>query len=493
MIINIFKKPIIKRIANKILKLQPEIYVFFASFLFYIALWILNPSNKMIVISFMVFYIIIYLKLKNFRVSLLLTFLVSSIIFTGKTYSIQLIPPGIFPEKLYPDGHILPFIFSVRHIVTAFLAFILIKDLAKAPKKFKLSLPDKLISLYFLWIIFTDLYASKQPKISLLYSLTSLETLVMYFYIRFIVRHYESLKKLIFWILISMALFQSIFSLQQFIYSAPTNNNLEYRVGIQYFGSAPDELSFRFRPMGTFAHANILAAWLTFYASIIFVFFYGKFNNFILGLYFVILTILILTLSRGAWLGYSASLFFTMYIAEKVKKKEVSKTFQKFLLRYLILGVFIGLLFVLPRLTASLNTFLEGEGGLFLRTAQLTEVVDIIKRNFILGVGSEMSIRAAIEINPNGIYSQAPLTVHNWYFLVMAEHGIPSLVIFLTILTIFLKKQLTDILKNRLVNHEDYLRIGYLGGTLSILIIGLFQPFLIMIPMFLFLSLYQNG
>jgi hypothetical protein len=290
-----------------------------------------------------------------------------------------------------------------------------------------------------------------------------------------------------------MALFQSIFSLQQFIYSAPTNNNLEYRVGIQYFGSAPDELSFRFRPMGTFAHANILAAWLTFYASIIFVFFYGKFNNFILGLYFVILTILILTLSRGAWLGYSASLFFTMYIAEKVKKKEVSKTFQKFLLRYLILGVFIGLLFVLPRLTASLNTFLEGEGGLFLRTAQLTEVVDIIKRNFILGVGSEMSIRAAIEINPNGIYSQAPLTVHNWYFLVMAEHGIPSLVIFLTILTIFLKKQLTDILKNRLVNHEDYLRIGYLGGTLSILIIGLFQPFLIMIPMFLFLSLYQNG
>lgn len=492
MSINIFKAFVIKNFTNKFIKLKPEVYVFAVSSFFYIALWIINPTNKIIVASYFILYLVINLKLKDFRLSLLVTFLLSLIVFTGKTYSIQLIPPGIFPKNLYPDGHVLLFIISIRHVIAVLMAFILLSDVVKFPNKFNLSLLDKLLCLYFFWIIFTDLCVSNKPEFSLLYSLASLDSLIMYLYIRFVVRVDKDLKKMIFWVIISMALFQCVISLQQFVYSAPTHNNLEYPVGISDFGSSPDELPFRFRPMGTFMHTNILAAWLAFYASIIFPLFYRKFSNFILGVYFVVLTILVLTLSRGAWLGYSASVFFTIYLFEKLKQKRISKTFQKVLWRYLILGILMSLFFVLPRLTSSINAFIWDEGGLFLRSSQIMEIVEVIKMNPVFGVGSQMSIQEAIKINPSGVYSQAPLTVHNWHFLVMAEHGIPALAVFLIIFITFLRRESTNILESRLIKYEDYMKIGFFSGMISIFIVGLFQPFLIMAPIFLFFGLFQD-
>ena len=465
--------------------------VFWGTTLFYIFLWFVNPGNKFIAASFIPLCALFYLRIKNFRISLLLTYLVSMIIFTGKTYVIQLIPAGVFPKEVFPDGYIIFFILSIRHLIAVFMLIVLGRDIIITKvKRFRLIKKDLLLILFFLWVVISDIFSSR-PEISLLFSLTSLEALILYFYLRVYVENNQKVLLYILWIFIAIILFQSSISLMQIFYNSPVFKNIEHQVHIVYFGWAADELQFRFRPLGTFPHANILGAWLAFLLSWVFSSLFKRSSSFILFTLIAGSVTLIMTLSRSSWLGYLVSIMTILFISEKVNNTPLPKIVVRQLVSLLILAVLLLIFFILPRFEKTLYSFVENQGGGSLRVAQIEEAIELVLQHPFLGVGSNMSVQEGLKLNPAGIFSKSPITVHNWYILLASEHGLPAVLLFFSFMLLSIKQLWQNILKKK-GNLSCSLMIGSLSGVLAILISVLFQNFMVLNLILLPLAIFTH-
>ncbi len=453
-------------------------FIFLITSLFYFLLWFLNPQNKIVVVLTIILLGINYLKFKDFRMSLLLTYLASMVIFTGKTYYIKLIEPGFYPLNFYPNGYLITFIISTKHILSALMLLVLFRDfIVSKLRLIKFNLVDCILIVFYVWMVVSDILISKKPEISSLYSLISGEFVILYFYLRAFGRKIPKLPKLILAIFLSIVIFESAISLQQFANSSPIYKSLEHQIDIVYFGFAPDELLFRFRPIGTFPHANILGVWLSFFLSIIFLRFYKKDSYFLLTSFAVGLVVLILTISRSAWLGFFASFMIILYVGEKVKKIEFPKIFSRHTISFLILAIFMFVFFVAPRAEKSFYSFIKGEGGGDLRLAQTQETLSLVLHHPLFGVGSNMSVLEGLNENPRGVFSKDPITVHNWYLLLAVEHGIPSLILFFIFMILSVKNLAAEALRGGM---EENWALGYLGGVICLLIAGLFQNFFVL-------------
>lgn len=487
------KTAIVGEVLNRVSGLRPEIFIFWTTTIFYFSLWFINPGNKIIAGSFFLLFFIFYLRLKDLRISMLLTYLVSIVIFTGKTYYIQLIPAGIFPIDLYPNGYVVPFIISPKHILAFLMFFILLRDfIVYKLKLIRFNKADVILVCFYFWVIISDIIASRKPEISLLFSLIFTESLILYFYLRVYGKRYPKLFKSIFWIFVSIIIFQSAISFQQFINSAPIFKNIEHQVDIAYFGWAPDELQFGFRPLGTFPHANILGTWLSFLLSLMFVGLFKKSNYFLLITYIFGLIALVTTLSRSSWIGYLVSIMFILYVSEKVKRIRFPKIITKHFISLFILGTLLFIFFILPRVEKSRYSFSEDQGGGYLRLAQTKDTISLILQNPFWGVGSAMSVQEGLKVNPRGIFSLAPTTVHNWYLLVAAEHGLPALILFSIFMVLSIRSLTAKIIVSRMVSIKEYLTLGSLGGILALLVAGFFQNYFVFGLILLSLGLFVH-
>ena len=128
-------------------------------------------------------------------------------------------------------------------------------------------------------------------------------------------------------------------------------------------------------------------------------------------------------------------------------------------------------------MTAS-NTLEEG-GGLNLRIKQTKEVVGLITQSPIFGVGTGMSVIKAIEKNPKGVFSSFPSEIHNYFFLSALENGIPYLGLLITFLFFSFKK---------LFSYKRDLSFISSFSLITMITIGLFQPFFINQLLFVVLS-----
>ena len=472
---------LLKKIITKISLIKVEYFVCIVVLIFYFLLWYINPGNKIIAFAFSILFLILYFRIKDFRVSILITYVSSMIIFTGKTYHIQLIPAGIYSEEIYPSGYVVPFIISPKLIIAFLMLVILLRDLIHSKFRItKFRSLDLILIFFFIWTIISDIFGSKKPEISILFSLTSIESLILYLYFRTYIQKYPKIPQFIFWIFVSMIIFESAISLQQYVLNSPIFKNIEHQVDIVYFGRAADELMFKFRPLGTFPHANILAAWFSYLLSILLVCLYKNSSYFLKTIFIMGLTVLIITISRSSWLGILISIMLILYIGEKVKKIRFPNIIKMQKLGFLALGFFLLIFFVLPRAEKSLYSFVEGEGGGFLRLSQIQDTIALIKQYPVLGVGSAMSVQEGLSINPRGIYSLAPITIHNWYLLVAAEHGLPALILFSIFVIISIKKLAIAVLGSRMLTFNEYIMLGAFGGIMAILVIGFFQNFLVL-------------
>jgi len=455
-------------------------FIFIVTALFYSLAWLVNPGNKIILGSVFILLIIFYLRIKNLRLCLFLTYLVSMIIFTGKTYTLQLVPAGVFTEELYPNGYIVFFVISPRHFLVFFMLTILVRDFIISKFRLvKFRKEDLTLISFYAWIILSDVFGSKKPEISLLFSLISLEGLILYFYLRAYNFGYSQFLKAVLWIFVGIVLFQAAISFQQFFAGSPIYKNLEHQVNILDIGWSADELQFRFRPLGTFPHSNILASWLTFLLSIIFVGLSKKPGYFLFASFIVGSVVLVMTISRSSWMGFLVSMMLIIYVLEKIKRIKLPKMITKHFVSLLVLAAALFLLFILPRAEKSLYS-LEAEGGGLLRLAQTQETTALILQNPVFGVGSYMTIQETLRLSPRGIFSLAPMTIHNWYLLLTAEHGIPAVILFLIFVILSVNRLAAKILRGRMESLEAYLRLGSLGGILAILVSGLFQNFLVL-------------
>jgi len=464
-------------LLKKIGQLEVGVYVFVTVFLFYLFLWVVNPENKIIAISFIGLFGFLYFRIKNYRLMLLFTYLASLIVHTGKTYTIQLIPPGLYPAEWYPQGYLAYFAITPSLILALIMGLILFRDFVTGHLKLpKFKFYDLALFFYFSWLIISDVFGSGMPKVSILFSITYISFFIFYFYSRSYAKKGLGFIPALIGLFAALIVFESITSFQQFMGSSPLYKNIESQVGIEQFGSASDELEFRFRPVGTFEHANILGMWMSFCLSVIFVYFYKKRTKSLLLILSLGFVSLILTLSRSAWLGIIVSLLFSLYILENVKKIKPPLIFKKYSLSFILVFLVLILFFIFPRAEKSLYAL--NEGGGYFRYLQIQDTLPIIFKNPLFGVGTGMSVMEGLNFNPKGFYSQVPLAIHNWYLLLLAEHGIPGLLFFIMFLWLALRENLNLIWKEKMMADIQVVRLGFVAGALSLVIVGFFQPFL---------------
>lgn len=448
-----------------------HLYIFFTTLLFFLILWFLNPGNYIVAASFILLIFVYYYKTKDIRLSLLLAYLASTVVFTGKSYPIQLVPAGLLPSEIYPFGYFVRFTISPSLILATIMFLIMLRDFVNgALKNFKLKLFDIVLAAYYLWLVISDYFGSNLPEFSLLFSLVSLTTLVLYFYIKIYSKQKDKFIKIFIYLLSAIIIFESLISFQQFLIKSPIGKTLELQQNIEYFGNTADEIQFTFRSLGTFEHANAFGIWLSSYLVIITLLFFTKPNYLFAGACFMGIIALVMTLSRSSWIAYFAGILTSLFILEKLKKINLSNTLKKYSRWFIILGIPLFIFFIFPRIEKSIYTFSQG-GGYF-RSVQLDRAFELINKDPIFGVGSGRSVPEGLKItNLSDPNFSILADVHNWYVLLMVEHGIPSLLIFTVIIYLYFKKVFAK-------NKFSVKTLGLTMGVVATLIAGLFQPYI---------------
>ncbi len=466
----------IKKIKIRWDKLSPESFIFIVNLVFYFGLLILNPNNKLIIISFLLLFFVYNSRLKSFRLSLILCYLTSLIITSGKTYDIELVPKSVFESVFNQDGYKISFSVNTSLIVSLLMLFITIRDLFNKRIKYNTNSQkaDIFLFLYFIIVMFVDAYFSKMPDISTLFGFSNLTILFAYLFIKFYKPSVNKFIPIIIALFAAQVTFESSLALNQFMASSSLNKNIESHVIFQNHNNAPDELSGRFRPTGTMSHANNLAAWMVFFVLIIFVYNYQKSKTIYFLVSFLGSAVIILTLSRGAWISYFLGTLFCLFIFEKVKKIKPPPFLSQIRPSYILLGIVLFSVFIFPRLEKSLYV---RSGGLEFRENQFNASLDVLKSNLLFGVGTSMSFVTIIAESTSSYFRREPMPVHNWYLLSLIEHGLLAMACLFIFLILKLRSETHYFSSLDKLNRLSTVKLGFVAGTISMLIIAFFQPF----------------
>jgi O-antigen ligase len=469
--------------------MKNEEYIFWVTLSFYILLLIVNPSNYVIAFSFIFLFAAYYLKIKNFGLSLFFTFVSSLIIETGKAYPIQLVPAGFFPVDIYPQGYIVNLVITATHFIAFVMLLYMIRQFISKPRIFKPNLIDLVLVIFYFLKILSAVFGSKIPELSLPFELLSLSIFIGYFYARFILKPDPSLWKNLSYLFSALVIFESLLGFSELAIKSPLGKNMEYQVNIEYFGNAVDETQFTFRPVGTFDHANALGIWVSSVSLFILGFAIKNKSNILWFSFFLGCALMITTISRSAWLGFAVgSLFFIIYTSRKSKK--TFKPMIDFILkwRFVIAPIllFLFAFFIIPRAQSSLYSFQEDAGAAFFRRIQILDAVEIIKLHPIFGVGAAMSAYEGIALNLYTVAANVPLEVHNWYLYVGVENGLLAVFIFVLFLILSLRKIFDS-------GGKSIILIAIVSSIICLLVAAIFQPYIDVELILMFLSLTNGG
>lgn len=475
-------------ILQRIRRLTNEQYLFWVTLSFYILLLVINPSNYFIVFSFIFLFLAYYLKIKNFKASLFFVFVSSLIVETGKTYPIQLLPAGIFPIEIFPQGYFSNLVIRTTHFIAFAMLFYIIRQSILKPHTIKPNKIDLLLVVFYSLKLLSAILASKEPQLSLPFEILSLSNLVAYFYAKFFIKSDFALWKNLSFILAALVLFESLLGFSQLAMKSPLGKKIESQVNIEYFGNTVDETQFTFRPVGTFDHANALGIWVSAMCLYLLAASLKNRSNLLWLSFFTGSALMITTVSRSAWLGFSAGFFFFIIYTAK-KSKNLFKPIFNFVSRwrFIIIPIllFLFIFFIIPRAENSLYSFQNDAGAGFFRRIQIRDALEVIKLHPVLGVGALMSVYEGISLNLYTMTASVPLQVHNWYLDVAVENGLLTLFVFMFFLILSLKKISES--KNNFWNY-----ISITGVIICSFVAGYFQPYINFVFVLLLLSL-KNG
>ncbi|OGK31884.1 hypothetical protein A3F57_04030 [Candidatus Roizmanbacteria bacterium RIFCSPHIGHO2_12_FULL_36_11] len=442
--------------------------------IFYLTIWLINPSNKLALFLSLVFLVILAFKLKHLPTASYFTYLATLILPMGKKYTVVLHDLREFPtlKIFYPLGLFTDVTISISDVIFSIFVLNLIIDLFrnsfKQLKAKKFEPLDILVVAFFSYGVFADLSSSTRPILSLVLKKELFEIIIVYLSLRFYFKQTSTFIYSLILILSTIVFFESFIAIQQFIISSPLGKNFEVFHSIEVFGGVADELVFTFRPLGTFSHANTLGLFLASLLPLIFFFFLKKSSFFIIPIsFFFGLASLILTLSRSAWFAFFVAISYLLFIMERRLKINLLKylSLKKFALFTII---FLPLLvYLLPRVARTVYSTQES-GGLSLRIKQVSESMGLLTSHPLTGVGTGMSVVKMIERNWQGVFASFPSAVHNYYILLALENGIPTLILLAVIIFIAIKK---------LLSLKKSFAYTCIGSLYVILLGAIFQPF----------------
>lgn len=415
-------------------------------FLFFIL--IINPPNKLLFVLFIgIGFFLLKTKYKLFQI-LLLFFITTNYLPNGKNYFYQLHDLKSFPylKEEYPLGLIEEIKITINDIFFIFIFFHFIRKIV-IKKINPLVYVNKTI-LYFIiflsFVIFSNIIISPNLWFSLYLNKNFLKILFIYFYIK--INQKNISEKFILDLILIMIFFQSYLSLLQFFKGSPLGKEIEAIHNIEVFGKTTDEISFYYRPTGTFKHANFLGEFLFFGVSLlIYKIIFLKEKKFFNLINLIISIIsLFLTLSRSAFYSLIIFLILLNLNYNKLIKNELKKINKKVFFVFLLFSPF--LLISLYRFFNIFDAFAPS-GGIYVRFYQLIETLKLISNNLLFGVGTGFSVAEAIKFNPYGVFASFPSPIHNFYLLLTVENGIFVITFFVLFLYFLLKDFL---LKNKI-------------------------------------------
>ncbi len=466
-------KNLASEFIRKFWALENKYFIFWLSISFYLALFF-NLDNKTLAIFFCGLIAVLFLRLKNLRETLFWGFIISLPIIVGKTYQAQLISA----DQLYipdnPEGYFLKLVVAPSNILALFMLPLLVTSLIKLWTERKLNFDSSLFFITLLIVfVFISTLNSQNPPLSFFFFFKFSQVLLAFMYSRFLIKWNEGEKITLLLILFSQAIFEGIFVFLQLAHGGPLGHSLESMTRIVPFGAGADEDVWRFRPTGTFDHANYVAAFLLPILVLNFSLFYlpkiKKFNYFLPSFVITAITIA-LTLSRSTWISVILAVVFITYLMEKRFHRRIQSYYQK---RFIVTG-FLGIIlipfFIGPRVIDSFNTFVNG-GSLFTRVELIKEVSEIIIQHPFFGAGLNMSVLEMFNNDPHGMMYFFPSPVHNWYLYFASEVGIPALLVFLFLLNFSFKRAFQK-------KTFDVFTVGIVVAVLAALVNAIFQPFL---------------
>lgn len=236
-------------------------------------------------------------------------------------------------------------------------------------------------------------------------------------------------------------------------------------LGLRFLGQE-GAVSFRAisRVGGTLGHPNLFAIYLGYFLPItlgLVFFMRKKIYKILCGIIFSLgLCVLILTLSRGGWIGFILSIVIFLVLA--LKAKLISAKQAVFFVILFIL--FLCVLTIFYHNIIFVRLFYSDYGAARSRIPLMQVALKMIEAHPFIGVGTNNYYQVMHLYGRSGIDN----VVHNGYLLIAAQIGIPSLLILLYFIVLIYRRAMSLIhSKSRLY---QCLSIGILSGLFSFLV-----------------------
>ena len=324
-------------------------------------------------------------------------------------------------------------------------------------------IPDPLIMplLAFALVQIISTITSVSPFLSAQNLIVSLVSMALYFVIINTIKSKEELDKAI-KIFIITAFIMSCYGIMQY-YTLGTTSKAWVDVELN-----PD---LKTRVIGTFGNPNVFAEYLEHIlpASIALIFVYKKWMNKAIAavLATVMFICLLLTSSRGAWLGFAAAMI--MFTVVKLSKYILLFLVGGILTIPLVPKVIIQRISTIGNIKDSSNEY---------RTYIWEGTIKMIKDFWVTGVGYGYWAfkNTFYEYSIKGTKTWHS---HNMYLEIMAEMGIFGLLTFAWFVLSLFKHSIKFILKTK-DKYLSYISAGLLAGFLSIMVHGVAEHILYM-------------
>lgn len=478
---NILLHSLFYKYLHKILK-NKENFIYLTTLSFWLTLIVVNPSNTLITILLLLWSALFFIKLKDLRMAIILTFLLSLPFVGGKIFFIEVIPSRYLSQELYPVGYSETIVIKPANILIGLMFLILIRDLFSKPFTLPFKKEILLLMTAFLWMGISSITYSFNPEISSAIYLQLLQIPIFFLYL---VR-YCLLKKdvdKIFLALISATTTAiSLLVLAQFIQGSRLGLSIEIHPEEIIGESNFEELFIQFRPFGTFYHANALAAFVLPMLPLFLIrsFFTKRLVTHLT--FFLAIIIILLSMGRSAWFSATVAILICIYWAEKIIKLNIIRLiiqdFKRFFIPLVIIVAVSWNIFI-PRIIRTFNTLQESGGG-DLRLQQIKEALEAISQYALFGVGLGMNVSYFFQNVPKSVIFGFPNQIHNGYLLLATETGVISTILILSFISMTLHKIIKG--AKKLVTSYPYqasAAIACTSGIIAALINALFQPYLI--------------
>ena len=339
----------------------------------------------------------------------------------------------------YVDGvlvdYLIPSIYLTDLVILLLLVSWLLENLLSYNKNMSKIILDKKVVILFVFLIFS----TKSP-ISFVRFLKIVEFSLLAFYVYKNFTFKKDFEKLVTLLSISV-IFECVLGFIQFIKRSSLFTNYLFFGEQPYSYNTPGiniESFFGSKmipPYGTFSHPNVFSGFLVFALTLIFYFSLTKRVKFLnVCAFFYGFFILLLTKS---FVSYSALVFGVVLLGVWFFKKNTNMVaWSKILLKsfYAVLAINL-LLFLIPKVE-----FFNSFSSVFRRVDLISASIQMFLKNPVFGVGLGLFTKNLLAFGGVRGVILFIQPVHNIYYLLLSECGLPALVLFLLLIRQLFRK-----------------------------------------------------